>query len=234
MDPSKIIGASWANVVGEEFSKPYMARLSKIVRFHRQRYDVFPPPEEVFTAFKLTPYEQVKVVILGQDPYPTQGHAHGLAFSFRDPEIPELAPIPKSLQNIFQEIENEYGFMMYQNPDLTRWARQGVLLLNTALTVVEGAPGSHSNIGWEQFIKTVILKLNRKENQLVYLLWGKHAQTYIPFIKRHHEYLTAPHPSPLSAYRGFFHCGHFKNCNEILKLSNQKPIDWTTDEIRNP
>lgn len=230
MDAGKIVGNSWANVIGDEFTKDYMKEVSKVVRFHRRRYNVFPSSDQVMRAFRETPYDNVKVVILGQDPYPTPGHANGLAFSYDPGDVNNLHEMPKSLENIFKEIENEYGFQMYQNPDLGRWARQGVLLLNTVLTVVEGRPGSHQNIGWEKFTLRVIKSLNKKKNRIVFLLWGRKAESYKSFIKEPHEYLVAPHPSPLSAYRGFFHCGHFKNCNEILRQSNQEPIDWTRDE----
>lgn len=232
MDARKIVGDSWAEIIGEEFTKPYMKNISRIVRYHRQRYNVAPAPDKVMRAFHETPYEKVKVVIIGQDPYPTPGHADGLAFSAGQGDVNNVLDIPRSLQNIFKEIERDVGnkFVLYQHPDLGRWARQGVLLLNTALTVVEHHPGSHANIGWDQFVRTVVNKLNKKDNQLVYLLWGKHAQTFIPYIKRHHEYLTASHPSPHSAHISFLGCGHFSNCNEILKLSNQEPINWTHDD----
>lgn len=227
MNPESIVGPSWARIIGDEFKKPYMKRVSKIVQFHRARYNVFPEPQNVFRAFKLTPFDKVKVVIIGQDPYPTKGHADGLAFSFNEGTPQNMHKTPKSLQNIFTEIEDDLGFDLYHDTDLSRWARQGVLLLNTYLTVVEGRPGSHSEIGWLKFTRTVVHKLNQKDNQLVYLLWGKHAQSFIPLIRRHHEYLTAPHPSPLSAYRGFFGSRPFSNCNKILELSGQEPIQWT-------
>lgn len=227
MNPEQIVGPSWAPVIGEEFKKPYMKRISRIVRFHRSKYDVYPPAKQVMRAFHLTPYEQVKVVILGQDPYPTPGHANGLAFSFNQKPPPDLEPLPRSLRNIFTEVESDLGFTMYQDPDLTRWATQGVLLLNTALTVVKGLAGAHSDIGWRTFTEAVINKLNEKDNQIVYLLWGNHAKSFIPHIKRHHEYLASAHPSPLSAHKGFFGSRPFSNCNEILKLSGQEPINWT-------
>lgn len=230
MNPEELVGESWAPIIGDEFSKPYMQKISKIVRFHRKRYNVFPPSDKVFRAFRETPYQNVKVVIIGQDPYPTEGNADGLAFSSGDRIYPNIVDSPLSLTRIFEEVESDVGggLVLYQNSDLGRWARQGVLLINTALTVVENHPGSHSDIGWDQFVRTVIAKLNAKDNQLVYLLWGRHAQTFIPFIKRHHEYLTAAHPAARN--KKFKGCRHFSQCNAILELSNQQPIDWTINE----
>lgn len=230
MNPEQIVGTSWAPIIGDEFSKPYMQKISKIVRFHRHHYNVFPSSERVFRAFYETPYEKVKVVIIGQDPYPTEGHADGLAFSSGERIYPTILDIPHSLKIIFEEVERDVGkgLLLYQNPDLGRWARQGVLLLNTALTVVEDRPGSHSNIGWDQLVRTTIAKLNAKENQIVYLLWGRQAQSFIPFIKRHHEYLTAYHPAARN--HEFKGCRHFSKCNSILELSNQEPVNWITNE----
>ena len=232
MNPEKIVGASWAPIIGNEFSKPYMKELSRTVRFHRERYQVFPFSNEVFRAFYETPYEKVKVVILGQDPYPTPGNADGLAFSFRNGTVPEnYHPNPRSLSTIFDTIERDLGvFHLLHSSDLSRWARQGVLLLNTALTVVENLPGSHTGIGWEQFTRNVIMTLNLKPNQIVYLLWGKHAQSFIPFIRGHHEYLTTSHPAARGEHNTFKNCRHFSHCNEILKTSNQTPINWITHE----
>lgn len=226
MNPIKIVGPSWADVIGDEFSKPYMARISKIVKFHRERYTVLPRPRDVMKAFHLTPYEDVKVVILGQDPYPNPKHAMGLAFSCPEGDADDMIATPKSLKNIFKEIEDDLGFILEHSQDLTRWATQGVLLLNTSLTIVLEDQGAHLQIGWHQFIREVIAKLNNRPNPIVYLLWGNRAKSYAPFIKGNHEYLTAAHPSPLSAHRGFFGCRHFSLCNEILRNSNQTPIDW--------
>lgn len=228
MNPVNIVGPSWADVIGDEFGKPYMQRISKIVKYHRTKYHVLPEPKNVMRAFLTTPYDEVKVVILGQDPYPNPEHAMGLAFSCPQGDTDNMIPVPASLKNIFKALENDYGFVLEHNPDLTRWAKQGVLLLNTALTVVAGHPASHAEIGWNQFIRTVISKLNNRPNPIVYLLWGKHAQSYIPFIKGEHEYLTAPHPSPLSAHRGFLECRHFSQCNNILETANHTPINWTS------
>ena len=232
MDLIKVLGPSWAPVIGEEFKKDYMKRLSSIVRADRKIHNVYPEPSKVLRAFHETPYEDVKVVILGQDPYPTPGNANGLAFSFDNGSVPDnYHDNPASLQNIFKEIEDDLGeFSILHDSDLTRWARQGVLLLNTCLTVIERQPGSHANIGWETFVQRVITKLNAKPNRVVYLLWGRSAQSYKPFIRGHHEYLETSHPSPLSAYRGFFGCKHFSLCNQILEDSNQQPIKWITRE----
>lgn len=227
MNAENIIGSSWARIVGDQFEMNYMKRISKIVQHHRKHYRVFPPAHQVFRAFHLTPYEEVKVIIVGQDPYPTAGYANGLAFSYNPGTPQQMHTIPSSLKNIFEEVESDLGFTLYQSPDLERWARQGVLLLNTSLTVVEDRPGSHSTIGWRDFTRVVIQRLNNKDNQLVYLLWGRHAQSFIPMIKRHHEYLATSHPSGRSADKGFLGSRPFSNCNKILELSGQSPIDWT-------
>jgi uracil-DNA glycosylase len=203
-----------------------MKKLSRIIQIDRDRYTVLPDPEQVFRAYQLTPYQEVKIVILGQDPYPTPGHPNGLAFSMNEGSIQNMHTIPASLQNIFQEVEDDIGFSMRHDPDLTRWATQGVFLLNSSLSVVAGHPQSHQNIGWYHFIVATINALNKHKEQIIYLLWGRTAQGFIPLIRSPHEYFTAAHPSPRSAHRGFFGCKHFSKANHILQLNGREPINW--------
>ncbi len=218
----------WAHYLGEEFKQPYMQQLS---RFLDQELangkTVFPPMEEVFTAFSLTPYDQVKLVVLGQDPYHGRGQAHGLSFS-----VKAGVPCPPSLKNIYKEIETDYKkagtpVQMPNLGDLTNWARQGVLLLNSALTTREAEAGAHRNKGWEQFTDQAIKALNDHSQRLVFLLWGRMAgqkQNLIDCAR--HLVLCAAHPSPLSAHQGFLGCGHFLKANQFLLAHGRKPIDW--------
>ncbi|MCH2225601.1 MAG: uracil-DNA glycosylase [Crocinitomicaceae bacterium] len=183
----------------------------------------FPKKKEIFRAFEACSFEKTKVVILGQDPYPTKGHAHGLCFSVE----PDVRPLPKSLKNVFKELEEDLGIPISQDGDLNRWAEQGVLLMNSVLTVSEGQPDSHKGKGWELFTNAVIQALNDKKEDVVYLLWGskaiKKAENVDP-IKN--LILQSPHPSPLSAYRGFFGCKHFSKTNEYLLKKGFQEIDW--------
>jgi len=216
------MGFEWYWIMKEEFDKPYMENLNAFLS--NVQSEVFPPTELYFNAFRLTPFMDTKVVILGQDPYHTSGVAHGLAFSSASEDY-----VPPSLKNIFQEIENDVysGLIMFQDPDLTRWASQGVLLLNTILTVESGKAASHEGRGWEQFTSRAIQQINDKLNGIVFLLWGSYAQSFSPMIdtSKHHVF-TAPHPSPLSAHRGFFGCKHFSKTNAVLAKHNKIPIVW--------
>lgn len=201
----------------------YAEKLRKRVRALRKKTTVFPPDEAVFRAFELA-FDEVRVIILGQDPYHGVGQAHGLAFS-----VPEGIKAPPSLRNIFKEIAQDMNRPERENrsTDLSDWARQGVLLLNATLTVEEGKPGSHAALGWAELTDQVIRELSAKHRHLAFLLWGNHARAKAPLIiKENHLILSAPHPSPLSAYRGFFGCGHFSQANAFLEKHGQTPIDW--------
>ena len=215
---------TWTDAIGAEKQQPYFTDLWARVRQARQQgATIYPPTDEVFSAFSLTPFESVKVVILGQDPYHGPGQAHGLAFSVK----PGIG-VPPSLQNIYKELANDIpGFVMPQHGFLQHWAEQGVLLLNTVLTVQAGQAHSHASWGWETFTDRVVEQLNQGRDGLVFLLWGSHAQRKGAMIDRQrHLVLKAPHPSPLSAYRGFFGCGHFSKANARLQQHEQAPVDW--------
>ena len=218
------IPPAWKALVEDEFSKPYFTALTEKVRGEYLSAHVFPHPSKIFRAFDYFDPKNTKVVILGQDPYHTPGVAHGLSFSTESSN-----PIPPSLQNIFKEIELEYGAPINKDPDLTRWAKQGVLLLNASLTVKSGLANSHAEYGWHMFTDAVIKALSDKEEHIVFLLWGAFAgkkETEIDFTK--HEVLKAPHPSPLSAHKGFFGCNHFKLANDYLKQNGRTEIDWVS------
>lgn len=215
---------TWQDALGSEKQQPYFQEILERVRAERLAgQTVYPPAADVFNAFKATDFHQVKVVILGQDPYHGAGQAHGLAFSVR-PDI----PIPPSLVNIYKELATDIeGFQIPNHGYLQHWAQQGVLLLNTVLTVRAGQAHSHAPLGWERFTDHVIAQLNEHREHLVFLLWGSHAQKKGAFIDRsRHLVLTAPHPSPLSAYRGFFGCRHFSQANAYLKAQGLGEIDW--------
>ncbi|MBE6233808.1 MAG: uracil-DNA glycosylase [Bacteroidales bacterium] len=216
------IEQSWKNALAAEFAKPYFASLAAYL--HKEKEEgrrIFPPGSQIFRAFELTPVDEVKVVILGQDPYHGPGQAHGLSFS-----VPENMPAPPSLKNIFKEIEQDLGIRMSGYPDLEKWARQGVLLLNAILTVRNGEAASHSRIGWEVFTDAVIKYISDNCEGVVFLLWGNFARSKKALIDstRHHV-LEAAHPSPL-ARGAFFGCRHFSQTNSILRSSGRKPIDW--------
>lgn len=216
------IAPEWKKLLKEEFQKPYFHGLAEKVRGEYLKGPVFPHPSRVFRAFELTKPEDVRVVILGQDPYHTPGVADGLAFS----TLPGN-PIPPSLQNIFKEIESEFGYRCERNPDLTRWAKQGVLLLNASLSVRAGAANSHAEIGWHAFTDAAIHAISEHGEHVVFLLWGAFAgkkEALIDWTK--HLVLTSPHPSPLSASRGFFGNNHFKLANEYLQKNGRGEIDW--------
>lgn len=213
---------TWHEVIGQEKQKEYFQEVRKFEQQRRQVANVYPAEADIFKALELTPYDQVKVVILGQDPYHGAGQAHGLSFSVQDG-----VAIPPSLQNIYKELADDLGISIPRSGNLTKWAQQGVLLLNTVLTVEEGQANSHRGRGWEQFTDTVIMALNDCPRPLVFVLWGKPAQQKVKMITNsRHLILQAPHPSPLSAYRGFFGSKPFSRINQFLKATQQTPIDW--------
>jgi len=219
------IESSWRKRLENEFSKPYFKSLVDFVKSeYKDNPDaVFPKGNEIFRAFDACPFDKVKVVILGQDPYPTKGHAHGLCFSVES----DVRPLPKSLNNIYKELESDLGIQPRENGDLNHWAEQGVLLLNATLTVREGVPESHAKKGWEKFTDAVIETLNREKSGVVYLLWGSKAQQKAANVNSENNLiLNSPHPSPLSAYRGFFGCRHFSKTNDYLLSEELKPINW--------
>lgn len=214
----------WQQLLGQEKNQPYFIETLEQVKQARQAGQVIYPPEsDVFNAFKLTGLDSLKVVILGQDPYHGPNQAHGLAFSVR-----EGVRVPPSLQNMYKELALEYDdFKIPLHGCLESWARQGVLLLNTVLTVVATQPNSHRHLGWEQFTDKVIAQISSQCEGVVFLLWGSHAQKKGRFIDRNrHFVLEAPHPSPLSAHRGFLGCGHFKQANELLVKQGKTPVNW--------
>lgn len=220
---------TWKDAIGEEKQKPYFQHILQQVQLARvQGKIVYPPQTDVFNAFKLTEFDQVKVVILGQDPYHGPNQAHGLAFSVK-PNVPP----PPSLVNIYKELATDIdGFQTPNHGYLVQWATQGVLLLNTVLTVEQGQAHSHRDFGWETFTDQVIAKLNEQREHLVFLLWGSHAQKKGQFIDRYkHCVLNAPHPSPLSAHRGFFGCQHFSKANDYLRQHQLSEINWHLDPI---
>lgn len=218
----------WLEVLNQEFRKPYYRKLYEFVKEEYNTRLVFPPAEDLFNAFHLTPLSKVKVVILGQDPYHNVGQAHGLSFSVKPGE-----KIPPSLQNIYQELHEDCGCTIPEHGYLIKWAEQGVLLLNTVLTVRAHEANSHQGMGWEEFTDAAIRAVNAQDRGIVYLLWGRPAQSKMKMITNpKHLVLTAPHPSPLSAYRGFFGCRHFSQANAFLQKDGQSPIDWQIDPIR--
>ena len=216
---------SWQVALTKEFQKSYFLELMQFVDSEYSSKDeaIFPAKSTVFQALNLCPFDKVKVVILGQDPYPTKGHAHGLCFSVER----DTKPFPKSLINIFKEIESDLGIVFPENGNLERWAEQGVLLLNAVLTVEEGKADSHSKVGWEQLTDAIIQKLNEQNEGVVYLLWGSKAQEKANKVNSEKNLvLKSVHPSPLSSYRGFFGCKHFSLTNEYLIKMNKTPIIW--------
>ena len=221
------ISNDWLEPLKPEFGKAYYAQLYRRIKDEYSRYVVYPPSGDILNAFSLTPLSRVKVVILGQDPYHEPGQAHGLCFSVK-PGI----EIPPSLVNIYQELHDDLGCYIPDNGCLEKWARQGVLLLNTVLTVRAHQANSHRGIGWEQFTDAVIRTLNEQDRPIVYLLWGRPAQTKQSMLDNPKQLvLTAPHPSPLSASRGFFGCGHFSKTNEFLEKNGLPPIDWQIENV---
>ncbi len=218
------IDSSWLEVLQPQFEAPYFAELKQFLVAERQQYTCYPKGGDIFAAFDRTPFDKVKVVILGQDPYHEPGQAMGLCFS-----VPQGIAVPPSLVNIIKEINSDLGTNIPLTcGDLSGWAGQGVLLLNATLTVRAHQAGSHQRHGWELFTDAAIRELSQRRRGIVFLLWGSFAIAKSNFIdKGKHHILTAPHPSPLSAYRGFFGCRHFSKTNEILAAQGQQPIDWT-------
>ncbi len=216
------IEPSWKEALKDEFEKPYFKELSAFVRSEYTAGKVFPPPKFIFHAFELCPFDNVKVVILGQDPYHNDGQAHGLSFS-----VPEEVHMPPSLQNIYREIVSDVGGKIPTHGNLEHWAKQGVLLLNATLTVRAHTPASHQNKGWEQFTDTVIKTLSDKKKHLVFLLWGNYAKKKSGLIDfKKHLVLESPHPSPFSAYNGFFGNKHFSQTNAYLKKHGKERVAW--------
>ncbi|UCS91484.1 uracil-DNA glycosylase [Echinicola marina] len=216
------INATWKEKLGEEFEKPYFETLVSFVKREYGEKKIFPQGSEIFNAFEKCPFEKVKVVILGQDPYHGPGQAHGLSFSVR-----EGIPFPPSLMNIFKELKDDLDVSVPSHGNLERWAEQGVLLLNATLTVEAHKAGSHQKKGWEEFTDAVIRKLAEEKEGLVFMLWGAYAQKKAAFISdEKHLKLNAPHPSPLSAHRGFLGCKHFSKANDYLKSKGENEIVW--------
>ncbi|MEG1847491.1 MAG: uracil-DNA glycosylase [Lachnospiraceae bacterium] len=223
-----MIENDWLEAVGTEFTKPYYKELYQFIKQEYNQTTIYPPAEDIFNAFHFTPLNKVKVLILGQDPYHNEHQAHGLSFSV----LPEQREIPPSLQNIYKELQEDCGCAIPNNGYLKKWADQGVLLLNTVLTVRAHQANSHQGKGWEQFTDAIIQAVNAQDRPIVYLLWGRPAQSKIPMLTNpKHLILKAPHPSPLSAYRGFFGCKHFSMANDYLKTQGISPIDWQIENI---
>ena len=222
-----MIQNDWLEPLKPEFSKPYYAELFKFVKNEYSTRQIFPPADDIFNAFHLTPLHEVKVVILGQDPYHNDGQAHGLCFSVK----PDVA-IPPSLVNIYQELHDDLGCYIPNNGYLTKWAKQGVLMLNTVLTVRAHQANSHRGMGWEQFTDAAIRILNEQDRPLVFILWGSPAQKKAQMLNNpKHLILKAPHPSPLSAYRGFFGSRPFSQTNEFLVKNGLEAIDWQIENV---
>ena len=221
------IGNDWDELLKDEFEKPYYKKLRAFLANEYKTRVIYPDMYHIFEALRLTAYKDVRVVILGQDPYHGEGQAHGLAFS-----VSKGIDIPPSLVNIYKELESDCGCYIPKNGYLEKWARQGVLLLNASLTVRQGMANSHQNAGWQIFTDEIISLLNKRDKKIVFLLWGANARAKKALITNPiHSVLEAPHPSPLSAHRGFFGCRHFSKANEILKESMQEPVDWQIENI---
>lgn len=214
---------SWRVALEAEWEKPYLQKLVAFLAEERRHHEVYPPKEQVFQAFNHTPFDAVKVVLIGQDPYHGARQAHGLSFS-----VPEGVALPPSLKNIYKELESDLGVRAPLSGSLIPWAKQGVLLLNSILTVRAGEPHSHYGQGWELFTDSVVLQLAKRERPLIFVLWGRRAMEKCQFIEgyKQHVYLTAPHPSPYSASSGFFGCAHFSKINAQLARWGEEPIVW--------
>lgn len=222
-----MITNDWLSELSPEFKKPYYAKLYQFVREEYNKYQVFPPADDIFNAFHFTPLSQVKVVIIGQDPYHNVGQAHGLCFSVK-PDV----EIPPSLVNIYQELHDDLGCRIPNNGYLVKWAKQGVLMLNTVLTVRAHMANSHRGKGWEEFTDAAIRALNKQDRPIVFILWGRPAQMKRSMLNNpHHLILEAPHPSPLSAYRGFFGSKPFSQTNDFLVKNGLMPIDWQIEDV---
>lgn len=217
----------WLEPLSAEFKKPYYKELYTRIKTEYETRTIYPPAEDLFSAYAKTPLSKVKVVIIGQDPYHEPGQAHGMCFSVK-PGI----ETPPSLVNIYKELQDDLGLYIPNNGYLEKWAEQGVLLLNTVLTVRAHAANSHKGLGWEEFTDASIKAVNELDHPVVYLLWGSNARAKKEFLNNpKHLVLEAPHPSPLSAYRGFFGCKHFSKCNDFLIKNGQSPIDWQIENI---
>ncbi len=215
-------GNDWDEILADEFQKPYYKELRQFLKQEYSTHRIYPDMNDIFNALKASSFKDTKVVIIGQDPYHGAGQAHGMCFSVKRGVEP-----PPSLKNMFKELAEDVGFVIPNHGELTAWANQGVLLLNTVLTVRESSPNSHKGKGWENFTDRVIAELNRKQTPVVFLLWGANAKNKAKIIDNPlHKKLETVHPSPLSAYGGFFGCRHFSKCNTILENSGQTPIDW--------
>ena len=220
------LGNSWDMLLADEFSKDYYQELRKNLAQEYRTHTIYPTMENIFNALKYTSYEDVKVLILGQDPYHGPNQAHGLCFS-----VQKGVDKPPSLKNMFKELESDLGICAPSHGCLTDWAKQGILLLNTVLTVREGEPNSHKKLGWTIFTNRIIQLLNERPDPVIFVLWGRNALEKLPFITNNQHYvLSAAHPSPLSASRGFFGCKHYSKINEILELIGKTPIDWRISE----
>lgn len=213
---------SWYNVLANDFNAPYFLDLKLFLIEEKKNFTIYPPGSQIFTAFNLTPFDKVKIIIIGQDPYHDAGQAHGLCFS-----VAKGIKKPPSLVNIFKEIRNDLGYEIPENGNLKTWAEQGVFLLNATLTVRASLAGSHQNKGWETFTDTVISKLSEQKENLIFLLWGNFAiaKKELIDLKKHHI-LTTTHPSPFSAHRGFLGCKHFSQANKLLSKMDKEPINW--------
>ncbi|MDR2889683.1 MAG: uracil-DNA glycosylase [Lachnospiraceae bacterium] len=223
-----MITNDWREAIEGEFSKQYYQELYRFVKNEYGNGIIYPPADDIFNAFHFTPLNKVKVLLLGQDPYHNEGQAHGLSFSV----LPEHRELPPSLVNIYKELETDLGCYVPNNGHLKKWADQGVLLLNTVLTVRAHQANSHQGKGWELFTDAIIRAVNAQDRPIVCFLWGRPAQGKAPMLNNpHHLVLKAPHPSPLSAYRGFFGCRHFSQANEFLVKNKEAAIDWQIENI---
>ena len=222
------IDNDWLEPLSEEFKKPYYRKLYETVNQEYRTRQIFPPAQDLFKAFHMTPLHQVKVVILGQDPYHEPGQAEGMSFS-----VQPGVEIPPSLVNMYKELHDDLGLRIPNNGHLEKWAKEGVFLLNTVLTVRAHQAFSHRGIGWEEFTDAAIRAIDREDRPIVFMLWGRPAQEKEKLLTKNplHLVLKAPHPSPLSAYRGFFGCRHFSKCNAFLEAHGEKAIDWQIEDI---
>lgn len=219
------LGNDWDEILKEEWEKPYYKQLRQFLKKEYSTYQIYPDMHDIFNALKYTSFADCKAVIIGQDPYHEPGQAHGLCFSVK-PGV----PLPPSLKNIYKELESDLGIPPAKNGYLEKWAKSGVLMLNNVLTVRRGNANSHKDRGWEQFTDAVIEKLNEKDTPVVFILWGANARRKCEKITNPiHKKLITVHPSPLSAYGGFFGCRHFSKCNELLKEAGLEPIDWALE-----
>lgn len=225
MQPPRQLASDWQSLLKEEWKKPYLEKLKNfLLEERKKKIPIYPKAQDVFAALNKVKFSEVKVALLGQDPYHGPGQAHGLSFSV----LPGV-PLPPSLKNIFLEIKNDLGTHTFNNGWLNSWAEQGVLLLNSVLTVRQGQPGSHSNQGWEKFTDAIIRVLVERKDPVIFVLWGKYAQdkcSHVLLDSSHHYVLSAAHPSPFSVHKGFFGCCHFSKINNLLKKQNKQQINW--------